>query len=225
MPDPTGPSDRTTPRQEPTTEHRTAVVVLAAGGASRFGSAKQLASLGDRPMLTIVLATSLTAAPSLVPEGSSPARVRCVLGAHADAARAAVPDGVEVLVNPDWHTGLSSSLRTAIASVAGDPTLTAVSIALGDQPLVGADAHLRLHEAHRHGAQLAVATYGGRRANPVLLGRELWDEARGLLGDTGARQLMSRHRVTEVACDDTGAPDDVDRPEDLVAVRERLAPR
>ena len=51
--------------------------------------------------------------------------------------------------------------------------------------------------------------------NPVLLARSLWAEARALIGDVGARALMQRHEVVEVACDDTGSPDDVDTPADL----------
>jgi nicotine blue oxidoreductase len=36
-----------------------------------------------------------------------------------------------------------------------------------------------------------------------------------LIGDSGARQLMATHLVTEVPCDDTGDPFDIDTPADL----------
>ncbi len=69
---------------------------------------------------------------------------------------------------------------------------------------------------------LAVATYGGVRANPVLLARSLWVDARKLEGDEGARVLMRTHPVVEVACDGTGHPDDVDTVEDLQAMEHTL---
>jgi CTP:molybdopterin cytidylyltransferase MocA len=80
---------------------------------------------------------------------------------------------------------------------------------------VGADAYRRLAATFAGGATLAVATYGGVRGNPVLLARSLWAEAGELTGDVGARALMARHPVTEVACDDTGSAVDVDTPADL----------
>jgi CTP:molybdopterin cytidylyltransferase MocA len=88
---------------------------------------------------------------------------------------------------------------------------------------VGADSYRRLVAAHEAGADLAVATYDGTRGNPVLVGRTLWDEARALSGDVGARALMERHDVVEVDCTGTGSPDDVDTIEDLRALEERLA--
>ena len=57
----------------------------------------------------------------------------------------------------------------------------------------------------RAGAELAVATYDGQRANPVLLGRPLWPRPSRLHGDVGARALMAHHDVVEVDCSDTGA--------------------
>jgi CTP:molybdopterin cytidylyltransferase MocA len=40
-----------------------------------------------------------------------------------------------------------------------------------------------------------------------------------LHGDTGARALLKRARVVEVACDGLGSAADIDTPEDLEALR------
>ena len=95
-------------------------------------------------------------------------------------------------------------------------------VGLADQPLVGPAAYRRLVAAYDAGATLAVATYGGRRQNPVLLARELWPRVRKLSGDVGARALMDEVPVTEVDCTGTGRPDDVDTVEDLERVAREM---
>jgi nicotine blue oxidoreductase len=124
-----------------------------------------------------------------------------------------------VVHNPDWRTGMGSSLAAGLRALPGDAT--AAVIALADQPLVGAGAVRRLIAAHQAGASLAVACYGGRPRNPVLIAREHWPGVIATAaGDTGARVFLRQHRdlVTEVECGDTGSPDDVDTPDDLARV-------
>ena len=68
-----------------------------------------------------------------------------------------------------------------------------------DQPGVGADAYRRLADAYHAGATLAVATYAGRRYNPVLIARPLWPRVHQLRGDVGARALMDDRNYAQAA--------------------------
>jgi nicotine blue oxidoreductase len=121
--------------------------------------------------------------------------------------------------NPDWSTGMGSSLRVGLAAVPCH--CTAAVLALADQPLVGAAAVRRLISAHAAGASVAVACYDGQPRNPVLISREYWPEVAALAaGDTGAPPFLRAHRdlVTEIECGDTGRPDDIDTPDDLARI-------
>jgi molybdenum cofactor cytidylyltransferase len=185
-----------------------AVAVLAAGRGSRLGGdePKPLARLDDRPLVAWALEAALAS-------GLRP--VWLVTGHGSRAVAAAAPPGVDVVHNRHWRRGIAGSLRAALDALEPYVQVDAVCVGLADQPRVGAEAYQRLAAVHGEGAQFAVATYGGVRGNPVLLGRSLWAEARTLEGDVGARQLMRDHDVVEVPCDGTGSAVDVDTPEDL----------
>jgi len=138
-----------------------------------------------------------------------------------DNVEAVLAPEVRVARNQTPELGISSSLHAALHAVEPDADIDAVVVGLADQPFVGADAYRRLGRAYDDGARLAVATYGGRRANPVLVARDHWSEALELTGDEGARALLRRYGAFEVPCDGTGDATDIDTPEDLAALERR----
>jgi CTP:molybdopterin cytidylyltransferase MocA len=185
-------------------------VLLAAGGGSRLGTPKALVELGGRRLVD--------RGTDLLRDGGA-APVIVVLG----AARAQVP-GVLAVHNPDWATGMGSSLAVGLRAVPDD--CVAAVIALADQPLIGPEAVRRLIGAYRAGAQVAAAAYGGKARNPVLLARRHWPEVlEAAAGDAGARPFLRAHPelVTLVECADVGSPDDLDTPDDLARLRDLLA--
>jgi molybdenum cofactor cytidylyltransferase len=186
-------------------------IVLAAGGGSRFGGGKLLARLGGRPLIEAVL-DNLRAAP--IDE------VIVVVGAGAERLREVCElYGVRTVDNQEWERGQSTSVLAGLRACTGD----AAVVLLGDQPLIGAGAVGRLVAAFAEGARVAVATYGGKRRNPVLFSREVWPllEAE-LAGDEGARPVLRRYPelVVEVPCEGVGDPADVDTREDLRRIDE-----
>jgi molybdenum cofactor cytidylyltransferase len=123
-----------------------------------------------------------------------------------------LPPHVVVLPNPDWAQGMGTSLAVALRWAEGLGA-DALVVGLADQPGVGPDAWRAVADAPAE-PPVAVATYGGRRGNPVRLGRGVWP----LLprtGDQGARAVIRERPdlVQEVPCE--GSPDDVDTVEDL----------
>lgn len=190
-------------------------VVLAAGGGRRFGGPKALVEFGGSTLVQ-------RCAETLAAGGCGP--VLAVVGAEAPRViRSARVATQCVAINPDWEQGLSSSLRIGLR-MTWSTDVGATVVALADQPLVSAVAVERLIAAWAAGAQAAVSTYGGAARNPVIFDRSVWGEvAEAAAGDEGARGWLRRSpAVVRVACDDAGAPDDVDTPQDLARLR-RLA--
>lgn len=197
------------------TQPDVAIGVLAAGRGSRLGGdvPKPLVELRGRPLVSWALdaATASGLRPVLV-----------VVGHGGNAVGEAAPEGVMVVRARRWRRGIARSLRAALEALEPWAQVGAVCVGLADQPLVGADAYRRLADAYRGGAALAVATYGGQRRNPVLLGRSVWDAARRLDGDVGARALMRDADVVEVDCTGTGSAADIDTLDDLRSAERAL---
>jgi CTP:molybdopterin cytidylyltransferase MocA len=181
-------------------------VVLAAGAGARFTASggrgpKLLAELDGRSLLDHVLDAVLAAglADVLLVEGA------------VDLADHLRP-GVTLLRNERWADGIATSLHTAV-SWAVDAGHEALVVGLADQPAVTAASWRRLAAAPVE-PPIAVATYDGRRGNPVRLAAAVWP----LLpqtGDDGARAVMRGRPelVREVPC--SGHAWDVDTVEDL----------
>jgi CTP:molybdopterin cytidylyltransferase MocA len=188
-------------------------LVLAAGAGTRMGGPKALLRYDGE--LLVERACRL-----LVDAGCTP--VLAVLGAGADEALrvARLPTGATTVTNPDWPSGMGSSLRLGLSAL--PPGTAAVVVTLVDTPGIGTGAVHRLVAAWRAGAVAAQATYRGRPGHPVLLARAvLADVAATAAGDSGARDWLRGHPelVARVACDDTGYPSDLDTPADLAAAR------
>ncbi len=204
-------------------------VLLAAGQGSRLGQPKALIVIGGQSLAWrgIGLLRDGGADPVIVVTGAAgPGELGPgEPGPGEPGPGLAEGTGAVISVhNPDWRTGMGSSLRAGLAAVPGH--CTAAVLALADQPLVGPEAVRRLTAAHADGAAIAVACYDGQPRNPVLISSEYWPEVAELAaGDVGARPFLSRHRdlVRRVECGDTGQPDDIDTPADLARIETLLA--
>jgi CTP:molybdopterin cytidylyltransferase MocA len=145
------------------------------------------------------------------------APVVVVLGAAAADVRAtATLPGSSLVDNPEWTTGMGSSLRAGLAALAGTDAVAAVILPV-DTPGVTAAA-VRRFVALASPEALARASYDGRPGHPVLIGRDRWPAVAALAeGDAGARPYLSRHEVRDVPCADVARGEDVDQPADLPA--------
>jgi molybdenum cofactor cytidylyltransferase len=183
-------------------------VVLAAGGGSRFGGAKQLAELRGRPLIEHAL-LAIWAVPAIE-------RVVVVLGAQADRVRAGADlEGAEVVVAEDWREGISASLRAGVAALA---EAEAVVVMLADQPLITPQVIAAVLDSADSPAPATRATYGGAPGHPVLIKRELFARVAELEGDAGARDLLEAVGVRRVECGHLASAHDVDTRADLEAI-------
>ena len=199
---------------------RVGAVILAAGQSSRFragggpDATKLVAKLDGKPIVRRVVEAALAAK----------ARPVVVVTGHAgNAVEGAVGDlDVELAFNPKFASGLASSLRVGLSAMPCD--VVGALVLLGDMPWIESRLIDALIDAFlaRKGALAAVPLRKGRRGNPVLLGRELFEAAMRLEGDQGARRLigaLNAAELVEVEASDGGVTFDIDTPDDLAAAQ------
>ena len=191
---------------------RIAAVVLAAGRSTRMGAINKLiADIGGAPMVRRVVEAALAsqARPVLVVTGHMAAEVTAAL-AGLDAT---------CVANPDYATGLASSLKAGIAAL--PPSCDGALILLGDMPRIVPD-HLDALTAAFAADTIVVPVHAGRQGNPVLWPARLFPELLGLDGDAGAKRLIAAYaaRVREVDLGSDAIFADVDTPEALAQVRD-----
>lgn len=200
--------------REPKTHHPDAVyaVLLAAGRGERMGGLnKLLADFAGKPLVRHAL------------DALAAARVRAtviVVGHERDRLKAAVRgSGIRIVENPDYATGLASSLKAGVNAL--PPNAAGALIALADMPAVqAADLDLLIDAfTQAKGKAIVRATCRGKRGNPLILPRTMFGALATLSGDVGARHLVETSELEIIDVEiGPGASLDIDTPAALTAV-------
>tara|TARA_B100000809_G_scaffold250360_1_gene282741 strand:+ start:158 stop:754 length:597 start_codon:yes stop_codon:yes gene_type:complete len=192
-------------------------VLLAAGRSSRMGAArdsKLLLPWGDgKESLVVGTVRKL--------QSSGIDHIVAVTGHRADEVGAAIAStGVEIVLNPEYVAGLSTSIAVGVR--AAPDGSTGYLFALADMPNVAADTINRMCSALAARPTAIVAPVSnGRRGNPVLFSSDFRQQLLSLSGDRGASGLLTRYAgsVVEVEVDDEGIFADVDTAQDYRKLR------
>jgi molybdenum cofactor cytidylyltransferase len=195
-------------------------LVLAAGRGTRMGHGqnKLLAELDGKALIAHAVDAALGAglAAVWVATGHEAQRVHAALGARP----------VRFAHNPEFASGLASTLRAGLLAMGGD--CDAVVVLLGDMPHVRADDVRCLVTAFERSGRRAICVpeHAGRRGNPVLWPVSERDALLELTGDMGGRELLRAReaQLVRVPLEHAGVLFDVDTQSDLAAVATR-APR
>lgn len=183
-------------------------LVLAAGGSRRLGRPKQLLPYRGATLLDATLGTARACGFD---------QLLVALGGAEGGVREQVDlTGVEVVVNPSFGEGCSSSIAAATGAL--ERRASVLVLLLGDQPGVRPRT-VRSLLAGRGDAPLAVCRYEDGRGHPFAFGRAVFDDLRALHGDKAVWKLLEQRagEVQEVRMPGT-VPPDVDTWADYEAV-------
>jgi molybdenum cofactor cytidylyltransferase len=182
------------------------IVLLAAGGSERLGSPKQLLSYQGTTLIRHLIKVAL----------DSRARgVTVVLGANANLIEPEIVRlHVKITKNPEWKTGMASSIRTAVALLRDSSD--AVLFMVSDQPLVTTPSLNSIIDRFRDsGGQIVASGYAGTVGIPALFPKRFFPELLQLTGDAGAKSILLRHRQELIAIPFPDGAVDIDTLSDL----------
>lgn len=177
---------KTSARQEHDAMPAVGLVILAAGASTRLGTPKQLLNYHGQSLL---FRSAQTAVASICRP------IVIVLGAYAQQLRHEVKDlPVQVVENPQWAEGMSSSVRTGITALnTFSDNVEAVVLMLCDQPFVCAELIDSIVETYHLTNQPIVASeYGDTVGVPALFHHSLFGELVALKGAEGAKRVITK---------------------------------
>jgi len=180
------------------------IVILAAGGSTRFGEPKQLLQFEGTSFLRRAVDAALS---------QPDCTVVVVLGQDAAAAKDEI-DGLplKIVVNSDWQVGISSSIKGGLKKLLEDePELAAVIFMLCDQPFVSRATIANLINNYTSTRKPIVASsYQETLGVPALFAREMFAELMDLKGDIGAKPVILSHAADVCKIDAPEAFSDID---------------
>jgi molybdenum cofactor cytidylyltransferase len=163
------------------------VIILAAGQSSRLGQPKQLLVFRGRTLLrhAVEVATAIDCREIVV-----------VLGTEIEACRSQIPSGISIVENPNWHTGMASSIKVGLNFLLlQHSNLQAVLITVCDQPFISAELFNQLITHYQtHLCRIVASHYGDVIGVPALFDRSLFPDLLNLSGDMGARKIIQKYQ-------------------------------
>lgn len=163
------------------------IIILAAGNSSRLGQPKQLLAYKETTLLKNTVKEA-----SLVPH----AVVIVVTGSNHELIEKELDNtAVKISFNPDWETGMSSSIVKGLKDLLRlQPDIQKCIFTVCDQPFVtGALFTNLVEEDQKSGKGITASEYTATLGTPVLFDKKYFAELLELKGQDGAKKIITKY--------------------------------
>ena len=162
--------------------YRLGILILAAGGSSRFEGIKQLARTHE----SFLLQECVDKVQALPCE-----RIALMLGANNEhiSSKIQTNKNTDIVKVPNWHLGLSQSIKVGVSHLT---SMSHVLIVLGDQPGIGVtDLKVLIESSQAQPDKVICARYSNRNAVPAIFPKAFFPVLAELSGDKGAGKFLN----------------------------------
>lgn len=197
--------------QNPASNDKIAIIILAGGSSSRLGKPKQLLLYHNQTLIKHAVKIALQ---------TSPGPVIVVTGfLHEELVVEMKNLPVQIVHNPDWREGMGSSIRAGISALKQPKNLKEVDAAmilLCDQPLINAEHLIKLVcQFYSDKRSMIVATgYANTQGVPAIFDKSLFPVLENLPGNRGAQWIFNNYQEQLHCVAFEGAAIDVDTEKD-----------
>ncbi len=168
--------------------NNTAIIILAAGSSSRFGSAKQLLHFNNKTLLQHVTdeAVESGAEPIIVVTGANNKEVSALLNNRK----------IQIVFNENWEEGMAASIVTGLKkTITLNNDIERAIITVCDQPFVTSTLFQQLYQTQIESLNHIVAcAYGETIGTPALFTQKYFDALMSLKGDEGAKKILKANK-------------------------------
>ena len=187
------------------------VLILAAGLSRRLGEPKQLVLKNNKPLIRYIAELAI---------GLNPQSIVVIANDSIDGANVLKDLPLHIVVNPQAHTGMASSLQLG-AEFLKDHRGPVLIVGI-DQPLLNA-AYLQklLQHSKQHPTKNIVSHYAQTIGIPAVIQPELLQKTQDLSGDSGLKKLLMQQGDKTIKVPAPELAFDIDTTEDLIHAREQ----
>jgi len=176
-------------------------IILAAGGSSRFGKAKQLNIWREKAYTenSVIAAQLAGLAPIIVVTGYEHENLEIILKKYP----------VQTVFNPEWQKGQSTSMKIGLGHL--EKRTQGVIFLMADQPQVSVSLIRALMEhAYLTDRQVISPLIDGNRSTPIYFDQKVFHELMKVEGDQGGRSILSLYPPFLIEWFDTRMGLDID---------------
>ena len=185
---------------------KTAILILAAGNASRMGKIKQLLSYKNTTLLEWTIEQA---------QKSVVKKVFCVLGANNETIeKQLTTNAVETIYNSNYQSGLSTSIVKGIEFLQ-EHNFDNALIMLAAQPHVTYKYLNSLIDTSKNNpSKIIASSYLGSVGVPAIFPKEYFNNLLNLKGDKGAKNFLLQQNDNILKVNSSQNLLDIDTPED-----------
>ncbi len=188
--------------------NNTAIIILAAGNSTRFGSAKQLIHFNNKTLLQHVIDEAIDS-------GAEPVIVVTGFNAH-EISKKIKSNKIEIVFNKNWKEGMASAIVSGLKNaITLNNGIEKIIIAVCDQPFVSATIFQQLYERQEKSVQHIVAcSYAETIGTPALFTQKYFDALLSLQGNEGAKKILLANKDDVATIDFPQGNIDIDTQDD-----------